>query len=75
MITIHEAIYKLNPTVVQIEGDIAYDKDRNVVEYDKLAAQAEFEKTTNEIATTKTAALAKLTAIGLTTDEIKALIG
>lgn len=35
-----EAIYKLNPSVVTIRGDIAYDKDENIVEYDKAAAEA-----------------------------------
>jgi len=30
----HEIIFKLNPTVVTIRGDIAYDKDGNQVQYD-----------------------------------------
>jgi hypothetical protein len=33
-------IFKLNPTVVTIRGDIAYDKDENIVAYDKAAVQA-----------------------------------
>ena len=37
----HEAIYKLNPSVVTIRGDTAYDADDNVVEYDNDAAVAE----------------------------------
>jgi len=37
----HEAIYKLNSKIVTIKGDIAYDKDNNVVEYDKLAVTTE----------------------------------
>ena len=37
----HEAIYKLNPSVVTIRGDTAYDADGNVVEYDNDAAVAE----------------------------------
>ena len=37
----HEAIYKLNPSVVTIIGDTAYDADGNVVEYDNDAAVAE----------------------------------
>ena len=37
----HEAIYKLNPSVVTIRGDVAYDADDNVVEYDSDAAAAE----------------------------------
>jgi len=38
---LHEAIYKLNPTVTHIRGDVAYDKDENIVEYDKAAVEAE----------------------------------
>ena len=37
----HEAIYKLNASVVTIRGDTAYDADGNVVEYDNDAAEAE----------------------------------
>ena len=37
---IHDAIYKLNPSVVTIRGDIAYDADGNEVAYDKSAVQA-----------------------------------
>ena len=37
----HEAIYKLNPSVVTIRGDIAYDIDGNVVEYDEAAVTTE----------------------------------
>ncbi len=36
----HEAIYKLNPSVVTIRGDVAYDADGNEVQYDKAAVQA-----------------------------------
>jgi hypothetical protein len=36
----HQAIYKLNPSVVTINGDIAYDADGNEVAYDKDAVQA-----------------------------------
>jgi hypothetical protein len=36
----HEAIYKLNPSVVTIRGDIAYDADGKEVAYDKAAVQA-----------------------------------
>ena len=41
MIYTHEAIFKLNPSVVTIRGDIAYDADGNVVEYDEAAVMAE----------------------------------
>jgi hypothetical protein len=37
---LHKAIYKLNPSVVTIRGDIAYDADGNEVAYDKAAVQA-----------------------------------
>jgi hypothetical protein len=35
-----DAIYKLNPSVVTIRGDVAYDADGNEVAYDKDAVQA-----------------------------------
>jgi hypothetical protein len=37
---IYKAIYALNPSVVTIRGDIAYDANDNVVEYDKAAVEA-----------------------------------
>jgi hypothetical protein len=37
----YEAIYKLNQSVVTIRGDIAYDANENVVEYDLVAVEAE----------------------------------
>jgi hypothetical protein len=36
----HEAIYKLNPSVVTIRGDVAYDANGNEVAYDQAAVQA-----------------------------------
>ena len=36
----HEAIYKLNPSVVTIRGDVAYDAEGNEVAYDKAAVAA-----------------------------------
>ena len=36
----HEAILKLNSSVVTIRGDVAYDADGNEVAYDKVAVQA-----------------------------------
>jgi ribosome-interacting GTPase 1 len=35
-----EAIYQLNPTIVTIRGDVAYDANEQVVEYDRAAAEA-----------------------------------
>jgi hypothetical protein len=39
MIDFADAIYKLNPSVVTIRGNIAYDADGNEVVYDKDAVQ------------------------------------
>ena len=82
MIDIHNAIFKLNPTVVTISNDIAYDADGNEVAYDLQAvtakiAQDEADKVAAEQAqvTAKASALAKLAALGLTQDEVKSLIG
>lgn len=36
----HDAIYKLNPSIVIIRGDVAYDIDGNEVAYDKAAVEA-----------------------------------
>ena len=36
----HIAIFKLNPSVVTIRGETAYDADGNEVAYDKAAVQA-----------------------------------
>ena len=71
----HSAIYKLNPTVVTIRGDVAYDADGNEVAYDLQAVTAQAEADAQTVIDTKTSALAKLAALGLTQDEVKALIG
>jgi hypothetical protein len=36
----HESIYATHPTVVTIRGDVAYDKDENIVEYNEATVQA-----------------------------------
>jgi hypothetical protein len=36
----HQAILALNPSVVTIRGDIAYDANNNVVEYNQAAVDA-----------------------------------
>jgi hypothetical protein len=38
---IHTSIFKLYPNVTVIRGDVAYDKDENIVEYDLSLVQAE----------------------------------
>jgi hypothetical protein len=75
MINITEAIYKLNPNVVRTVGDTAYDADGNEVAYDLAAVTAQAEADAQAAIDTKASALAKLAALGLTQDEVKALIG
>jgi hypothetical protein len=82
MITLHDAIRALNSTVVTIRGDVAYTQNEQVVQYDLAAAQAKLvqlqaaEAQAEQAAKdAKASALAKLTALGLTQDEVTALIG
>ena len=82
MIDLHDAIYAINPSIITIRGDVAYDANEKEVTYDKAAAQAKLvELQAAEVAaqqaqaTSKASAIAKLTALGLTQDEIQALIG
>ena len=75
MINITEAIYKLHPNVVRTEGDVAYDADGNEVAYDLQAVTAQAQADAQAIIDTKASALAKLAALGLTQDEVTALIG
>jgi hypothetical protein len=42
---IHQAIYKLYPQVVTIRGDVAYDANEQVVEYDQSLVDAEIART------------------------------
>ena len=39
-----EALRKLNPNVITIRGDVAYDKDENIVEYDNDAVEELIQK-------------------------------
>jgi hypothetical protein len=71
----HEAIYKLYPQVTTIDGDVAYDANGNEVAYDLAAVTAQAEADAQAAIDTKASALAKLTALGLTADEVKALLG
>ena len=80
MITLHNAIFALNPTVVTIRGDIAYDAEENIVDYNKETVEAKLaEMQAEEDAkqeaqiSAKQSAMAKLSALGLTEDEVKAL--
>ena len=79
----HQAIYDLYPQVVTIDdGTGAFDKDGNKVNIDESAVQAkalelQTEQTAKQEAevAAKKSALSKLTALGLSEDEVKALVG
>jgi len=82
MINLYIAIFALNPSVVTIRGDIAYDANEQEVSYDKAAAEAKLAelqaaeaKAEQDAKDAKASALAKLTALGLTQAEVTALIG
>jgi len=82
MITLHQAIYALNPAIVTIRGDVAYDANEQEVTYDLAAAeakQAELQaaeaQAEQAAAAAKQSASTKLAALGLTQAEINALIG
>jgi len=72
---ITQSIYKLYPSVIRTVGDIAYDADGNEVAYDLQAVTAQAQADAQAVIDTKASALAKLAALGLTQDEIKALVG
>ena len=82
MIDIHNAILALNPLIVTLRGDVAYDADENIVEYDMAQAEAKLAEMQMAEVTAwqdkdmaKQSAIAKLSALGLTEDEVKALLG
>jgi len=70
-----DAIYKLYPQTVRTVGDEAFDAEGNQVAYDLQAVTAQAEADAQAIIDTRTSALAKLAALGLTQDEVKALVG
>ncbi len=69
------AIFKLHPQVTNMLGDVAYDEQGNEVAYDLAAVTAQAEADEQAAIDTKASALAKLAALGLTQDEVKALVG
>lgn len=70
-----DAIYKLYPQVVRTVGAIAYDIDGNEVAYDLQAVTAQAEADAQAVIDAKQSAISKLTALGLTQDEVKAILG
>ena len=75
MIDITSAIYKNYPNIIRTVGNIAYDAEGNEVAYDLQTVTAQAQADAQAVIDTKASALAKLTALGLTQDEVKALIG
>jgi hypothetical protein len=82
MITIHDAIRALNQSVITIRGDVAYNDKDEIVEYSleeaqsKLIEMQDAEKAAEKAQIeAKDSAILKLSALGLTADEIKALVG
>ena len=70
-----QAVFKLHSEVTRISGDVAYDANGNEVAYDLQAVTAQAQADAQAIIDTKASALAKLAALGLTQDEVKALVG
>jgi len=82
MIYLFDAIRALNPLIVTLHGDVAYDANEQEVIYDKSAAEAKMvelqaaeAKAEQDAKDAKASALAKLTALGLTQAEVTALLG
>jgi DUF4097 and DUF4098 domain-containing protein YvlB len=75
MINIHDSILTSNSNIKSINGDVAYDANGNEVAYDLQAVTAQAEADAQSAIDTKASALAKLAALGLTQDEVKALVG
>ena len=80
MITIHHAIVALHPEVKSLIDDKAFDEEGNEFQYDMESAQAkllelqEAEEAAQQAAEThKQNAISKLSALGLSADEIAAL--
>jgi hypothetical protein len=63
------------PQITRIVNDVATDANGNEVAYDLQAVTAQAESDAQAIVDTKASALAKLAALGLTQDEVKALVG
>ena len=70
-----DALYKLYPQIKSTVGDVAYDANGNEVAYDLQAVTAQAQADAQAVIDTKASALAKLAALGLTQDEVKALVG
>jgi len=74
MIDLFQALIKLYPQIVTLTGDVATDANGNEVAYDLAAVTTQAQADAQTVIDTKASALAKLAALGLTEDEIKALL-
>ena len=70
-----EALFKLMPNVTYISGTDAFDKDGNSVKYDIDLVNAKAVEMQSSQESSKQASLDKLAALGLTPDDLKALLG
>jgi hypothetical protein len=82
MIDITDAILAINSSILTVRGDVAYDANEQEVSYDMVQAQSKLTELQAQAQTdaqaaidTKASALAKLAKLGLTQDEVKALVG
>jgi hypothetical protein len=82
MVDIHDAIRALNSSIVTIRDEDAYDANEQPVQYDMAQAQlklvelqAQEAQAEQNAKDAKASAFAKLSALGLTEDEVKALLG
>jgi hypothetical protein len=66
---------KLYPQIINTIEDAAYDAQGNEVAYDLQAVTAQAQADAQAAIDAKASALAKLAALGLTQDEVKALVG
>ena len=70
-----KSLTKLYPQITRIVDDVATDANGNEVAYDLQAVTAQAQADAQAVIDTKASALAKLAALGLTQDEVKALVG
>jgi len=72
---IHEAIYALYPQVVVIRGEDAFDKNDNQVEYDQALVETKAAELQAQAQAKQDESLAKLSALGLTPEDLQRILG
>ena len=87
MTTLHEAVYSAYPNTAVVRGNDVdslelFDKDENMIDYDKQVVETKLAEMQMAELTAwqdkdmaKQSAMAKLAKLGLTEDEVKALVG